>query len=710
MWKRGRGNWDVRKCLGQFAAVLFFILFQIAGLSFSLSLFPAESRPTKLLLGSLLGNMALQWFPIPFSFFLGFTKASHILALSAVLLLSAFCFWKNRKKILLWEKPQQSIPRLLRRQKFFWVVLGLWVFYCFLVHHSFRWEENGVYSSQATYGDMSMHLSFLTSLARQGTFPPDYSILPGTPLSYPFLSDSISSSLLFWGASLELSYKLPMWVAGAQVLFGCWIFLRRLLKGKEKQAALAWIFFFFNGGLGFLYFLPEGLNGFRKLFYEFYQTPTNLIDKNIRWVNVIVDMMLPQRATLFGWAVLFPLLYVLYRAIFEGKKKYFLIAGVLSGLLPMIHTHSFLVFALVCGVWLFYSLLQKQALTKQGEKFGKAAALFLPLVFWLFKPLLQEFGLDDGFFPGLLLLLFLAAGMGGILFLLTKNRAHWRALGSTWGLLFLAACILALPQLLYWTFPQANSGNFLNGHLCWVIGEEDYLWFYLKNIGVVAVFAFLGLLKSKNGQFVKYVPALAIWFVAELVIFQPNEYDNNKLLYPAFAFLCCPAAEAVFGLLEKLRTKTRKRAAGTALLVVCTVSALLTMGREVVASYQLFGTGALELCGYIEENLPADAIVLTNSRHNNEIASLAGRNILCGSPSFLYFHGVDYSQNEAAVKTMYEAPEASRNLFARFQVNYILLSDFERNSYQVDQEALDRMFPRIYENDGWILYQVPSSS
>ena len=66
-----------------------------------------------------------------------------------------------------------------------------------------------MYSSQATYGDMSMHLSFITSLARQGDFPPDYSLLPGHPLCYPFLGDSVSASLLLCGAPLTFSYACP---------------------------------------------------------------------------------------------------------------------------------------------------------------------------------------------------------------------------------------------------------------------------------------------------------------------------------------------------------------------------------------------------------------------------------------------------------------------------------------------------------------------
>ena len=79
--------------------------------------------------------------------------------------------------------------------------------------------------------------------------------------------------------------------------------------------------------------------------------------ENIRWVNVLVDMMLPQRATLFGWAVLFPALYLLCRAVYQGQRRCFFLVGLMAGALPMIHTHSFLALGLVCGVWLAAWLL-----------------------------------------------------------------------------------------------------------------------------------------------------------------------------------------------------------------------------------------------------------------------------------------------------------------------------------------------------------------
>ena len=74
----------------------------------------------------------------------------------------------------------------------------------------------------------------------------------------------------------------------------------------------------------------------------------------------------------------------------------------------------------------------------------------------------------------------------------------------------------ALPQLFYWTFQQAGAGGFLQGHLGWVIGQDGYLPFYLKNVGLVAVLAIGGLLAAKGREFSLYVPGLLLfWQISE---------------------------------------------------------------------------------------------------------------------------------------------------------------------------------------------------
>ncbi len=683
-------------------------LFQLCGLCAALRLFPQQAPGPKLLLGSVLGSVEMQWFPALAAFFFGFDLRAHLagLGLAVACAAASLIFLKER------PHPGTALKRLgssLAHRPFFWAVLAVWGFFCFLVLHSFRWEDGQVFSSQATYGDMAMHLSFITSLATQGTFPPNYSLLPGARLSYPFLSDSISASLYLAGGSLRLAYCLPMLLAGAQVLWGGWLLLRQLLNGRGRSA-LAWIFFFFNGGLGVLWFLGGEPGNFTRIFTEFYQTPTNYTVENLRWVNVIVDMMLPQRATLFGWAVLFPALYLLFQAVFQGEKRLFPLVGLLAGALPMIHTHSFLALALVCGAWLTAGLCQSTGLSDRALQVGRLLVPIGLVVMTGLQALLTRLGKTDA--SGLLV--FACAGLGlwaaTVAFLAVQEFRAGRGplLARTWGLLLLVTCLLALPQLFTWTFRQVGAGGMVRGHFGWVIGQDNYLWFYLKNLGLAGVLAVMGLLTAQKEAFARYCPALTIWFVAEFIEFQPNDYDNNKLLYVGYLFLCCAAADALCQLLARLKDRRVQACTAAVAVTALSSSAVLTMGREAVASYSLFGQGALSLCQYIEDNVPADAVILTDQRHNNEVASLSGRNVVCGSPAYLYYHGLPYYANQKAAQQMYEDPQGNQALFSDFRVEYVLVSDFEQSSFAVDIQDFDRMgFTRVFDDDVRVLFKVP---
>lgn len=215
---------------GAVFAAAFFALFQLSGLSVARLALPRESAGVRLLVGSVWGSVMLQWLPVAFAFLLGFSPAAHGCALAVALGVGIAAFWKGRSNP--WDF-QKSLSAFSRR-RFLWIVGLVWLFFCYLVWHSFRWQNGVVYSSQATYGDMSMHLSFLTSLANQQQFPPDYSLLPGVRLSYPFLSDSISASLYQLGAPLWFAYELPMWAAGAQVLFGVYAFFSRVTGSRGE--------------------------------------------------------------------------------------------------------------------------------------------------------------------------------------------------------------------------------------------------------------------------------------------------------------------------------------------------------------------------------------------------------------------------------------------------------------------------------------------
>ncbi len=700
---------------GNVVAVLYFMYFQLAGIIIVSTIFKKEGALTRLLFGSVCGSLLLQWIPILFSFLFEFSVLSHTLA--AVLLLP-FLIMGIRSFSFPGDKAHYGaclthIYKTLRYHSAFWGLLaGLFVLWAYLLHtHTIPMGADGsMYAGQCTYGDMNMHLGFITSIANQGTFPPDYSLFPGTRLSYPFLNDSISSSLYLLGGSLRLAYIVPMLAAFLQVAGSVYLLGYSLFASRAK-AVLAFLFFFLNGGLGFTYFLDwstEKHYTLETLFTGFYITPTNLTGENIRWVNIIADMLLPQRATLFGYAILFPTIWLLYQAAFCGKKSYFLPAGIFVSALPMIHTHSFLGMGLISAAWLLLYLYRSVTPPKKRKWLGAP----LLLLFVLLMCLLQYLN-SRGRFSSQSFMLLGLTGIGlcillGIYYLFMYiHRNGMKELLQTWGIYLLCVLILAVPQLLFWTFGQVAEGGFLRGHFNWGNLGDAYPWFYLKNIGLPLLFILGSICAGRKKSSALILPAGIIWFICELIVFTPNTYDNNKLLYIAYLLLCLAAADYGVELYLHLRSFGGSKLFAGLFLLGSILSAILTLGREIVSEYTLYDHAQVELAKYIDENTEPQAVFLTNTRHNNEVASLTGRSIVCGADTFLYFHGIDTTERKEQVRLMYEAPADNQALFAQYNVTYVVISPWEHQSYDVDTEWFSENSELIFEYENVMLYKLP---
>lgn len=703
--------------LGNVIGIVFCLMFQIAGIWMMNRILVKEQfgPGIRCLIGSVAGTLAMQWFPVLFAFFMGFSVMAHLLGLFLFLVLCFLVWWrteapvKQRRAFL--PKSGREWLRLLKENLHIVLMAVIFLFfaYCLITHTIPQADDGSIHTGQATYGDMNMHLGFITSIANQKSFPPEYSIFPGVKLAYPFLCDSISSSLYIWGASLRIAYIFPMLIAICQVMGGFYCFMKYWL-GRSSTAVVAWIMFFFNGGLGFIYFTDA--ESLARNFSDFYYTPTSLVDMNIRLPQIVANMLLPQRATLFGWAVLFPLLALLFCAIQKKSRKCFIIAGIFAGALPMVHTHSFLALGLICTMWLLYDCKElcreEDSGRKERKNFALLAALPVGLVlFSVLQKINEEQNLisENGLLP-----LGIGAGLLVVYILIYLIRVlsgeARETLLKTWGVFLGIILLLALPQLCTWTFQQTGGDGFVRGHFNWSNTGDQYIWFYLKNIGLTFALFIPGYLFAKKKNLQVASPLFLIWFVAEMVVFQPNEYDNNKLLFIGFAFMCGIAADFVVEIFEKKWVKLLKVPVAVILLFFGTVSAVLTLGREWVSDYELYSDASVEACRFIEKTTKPDATLLTASNHNNAVASLTGRNIVCGAGTFLYYHGVDYADRENELPLMYGDPVTYYELYEEYGVDYVYVSDWERQSYSVNEEGLSEIGTCVYSNGEVQIYKV----
>ena len=653
-------------------ATLYLAAYIFGGLCIVRFLLPRQSVLTRAWLGASLGLLLMMWLPALLAFAMKFSVTGHLLALIPLAGITVGSYFlRDRSPVRGWDEAESTLAKQMLLVVLPLTALSAWLQYT----HNVRIMEDGSWwVGQSTYGDLAMHMSFVTSL-KNSAFPPDYSIFPGMQLSYPFLMDSLSTSFYLFGWSLQAALAVPGTLMMALCCMGVMCLAREMTAGK-KTVILAALLFFLNGGLGFIYDfdLAGGMehgtltlwNRIEAILDGYYMTPTNQpTPNNLRWSNVIADLMLPQRTLLGGWCMVIPCFYLLWRVFDPSSRKdtrmqQVVLLGVWGGALPLIHTHSFVALALCSVGMLAYDMLHLRGAERRSQ--------LLRYVIY-----------------------------GGI------------------------ACVLSVPQLFGFTFNQVfqegmeGAGNsFIEPWFNWVNSTDGtfsgmidgYGWFYVKNIGVpflILIFA----LFEKNPKWRRiFAGALPIILAGECIRFQPNIYDNNKLLYLAWLLCCMIVADWCCALWHRLKgLRARPVIAGLA-AVTFFLSAGLTLWREAVSEYQAFSAGAVELGEYARDNTEEDATFLTGVQHLNPIASIAGRDIVCGPDLWLYYHGLDTTERKSEIYAFYADPEHNTDTLEKYGVDYIFVSSYERSDYRVDWEGLALIAEEVFSNREGTIYRV----
>lgn len=256
-------------------------------------------------------------------------------------------------------------------------------------------EQDGMIKTGAinNIGDLPLHTSIITSFAYGENFPPEHPEFAGAALTYPFLADFLTALFMHTGASLPGAMYLQT-VLLMLALVG--LAYRWALKWSDNSlaAVISVGLLLFNGGFGW-WLLGDDLRrtggkwlwALMHLSHEY----TTEASSNLRWGNMLETILLPQRSFQMGLPLSLIVLTLWWQAVrtkpvnqsvhpfSSSEMRYMLGAGVVAGLLPLIHMTSYVVIMAMasCLMLLFGPGLRWVAF------FATALLFSIPQILWL---------------------------------------------------------------------------------------------------------------------------------------------------------------------------------------------------------------------------------------------------------------------------------------------------------------------------------------
>lgn len=361
-----------------------------------------------------------------------------------------------------------------------------WLFFIITFFRIIEFKSDGLYVGHVNlWSDWSLHIGMINIFAHKepSQWFAYHPMFAGGKFTYSFLTNLISGLLIRLGFSLKMSIVFPSIIYCLLLILGLYFLIYLLIKSK-RIAILTIFIFFLSSGLGFWRFLQESnfIPTISNIIH--YSTDFSRIDK-FSWGtgNFIIGMFLPQRSFLMGmpialWSLICLIISLQINKIsYIQKRKLLIFGGILAGILPIAHMHSFIVLVFVAG---FVCLINRSK-WRELIFYIIPAGLISSILYFKFIYGGIETNNFFKFYPGW------TAG---------KNILEW--LGMWWQLWGLTIPVAILSLILHF-----------------------------KKINFISKTFFLSL--------------IFIFLLANLFLFQPITWDNSKLFlwsYLGFSCLC----------------------------------------------------------------------------------------------------------------------------------------------------------------------------
>jgi hypothetical protein len=559
-------------------------------------------------------------------------------------------------------------------------------------------EPDGIFTGVLNnFGDLPFHLSVITSFAFGNNFQPEDPTFAGVRFTYPFLTDFISAIFVRCGAGLRQSMFLENFVVA--LAFVGLLHRWALEMVRDRLAAVITpVLVLLNGGLGWMLLwtqATENQNSFTEFLKSLPPSFTIIPETTWRWGNAVSTLLIPQRGFLLG----LPLAVIVFTQWWlatsdtetGGKGDAGAITDAEIGRRGNAAKEN--------------KREKSQRKTKKGSvakglRVAAAPRLRVSSVHRM---------IAAGFIAGLLPLvhahsLVVVMTAGACMALLQRRWRPWIAF-------FITASVIALPQMWWSTHNSAvDAKKFFEWQFGWDRGQENALWFWLKNTGLFIPLTVAALLWRTNKQhlvsrrlLIFFLPFTLCFIIPNVLKMAPWIWDNIKVLF----YWWLASAPLVALLLTRLwRQDNVKKVIALALFVCVTLSGALDVASIVLRStkHQVFDSDGVKFAELIKEKTEPRALVIHAPVHNHPVF-LTGRRSLMGYPGHIWTHGLDYLQRESEIRKMYAGGTDGRLLLERYGINYAVVSPLERNLMNVNDQFFSR-FENVGEVGGYRLYKI----
>src|ERR1051326_1550181 len=439
-------------------------------------------------------------------------------------------------------------------------------------------RADGIYTGVLNnVGDLPFHLQAISSFAQGHNSSLEDPTFAGVRFTYPFAADYLSSLLVRLGLSLAAS----MWLPNMLVALAFLITLARWteeLSGSRLAGTVAILLVLFSGGMGWWQIFQDVRNsdhGLLPLLAHLQHRYTIEPDSIYRWGNTLTTLFIPQRSIILGGAIAVFIFREWWLAIRKRREIAqahagrscvwrFSVAGIAAGLLPLIHTHTFLVVTAVavCEFILFRELWREWLVF-----FAMTMTLAFPQVLWLFHGSANT----RAFFAW---------------------RVGWdhgtHSLLSFW----LANTGVFIPLLLV-ALLDKKSGS-----------EADRQWVRF------------------------YLPFLLCFVVPNIITLAPWAWDNIKILFYWYIASVPLVAALLADWLKRAQPKMRWMAAGLVVSLSLSGGLDIIRVLSGAEEYREFDTDAIAMAKTISNDMPATAVVLHAPTYSSPVFLTGRRSVL----------------------------------------------------------------------------------